>query len=50
MSHVSMSPRTDLQRQVALTLNPLWDRQQDAGNKRFTVVRLLENSDLLAKT
>lgn len=37
-------------RQVALTLNTLWNRQQDAGDKRFTVVRLLEDSDLLAKT
>lgn len=34
----------------ALTLYSLRNGQQNAGNEGFTVVRLLEDSDLLAKT
>lgn len=33
-----------------LTFNTLRDRQQNAGNERFTIVRLLENDNLLAET
>lgn len=39
-----------LEKKVGLTLNTLGDGQQDAGDKRFTVVGLLENHNLLAKT
>lgn len=35
---------------LVLTLSSLRNGQQNAGDERFTVVRLLEDSDLLAKT
>lgn len=47
---VSMHSIGRREKDVRLTLNTLRDGQQDAGDEGFTVMGLLEDHDLLAKT
>jgi hypothetical protein len=49
-SSASSSRLTLQQNSTAHTLNALGNGQQNAGNKRLAVVRLLENDDLLSET